>query len=132
MDARLVAGVILAAGGVLFILAGRRRGSVVDVDLDLIPFGSAVLTGIFLTTAGVMVLGRNTIVGLAMLAVGAVAIGLAARMAWARRTSVDAAASKGELSRPAQDYLVWTVLGVPILVVVVFVVLAVGGGLDRH
>ena len=62
---------------------------------------------------------------------GSVAL-LAARMRMAHRSSVDRPVPNGELSRPAQDYLVWVALGAPMLVGVTFVVLAIAGALGQR
>ena len=49
--------IVAAVAGVLSIAAARRRRPEDnDVDLIAIPFGSALLTGIFLSSAGLTVL----------------------------------------------------------------------------
>ena len=85
-----------------------------------------------MSLAGLMVLGRSVLPGVLMLALGGVALVLATRMAMASRRSIDGPGNKGELSRPAQDYLVWTAIGVPMLMVAIFVVLAIAGALGRR
>ncbi len=126
--------VVVVVAGIVFILASLRRqpGPADDVDLDAIPFGSALLTGILLSWAGFTVLGKSAPLGVFMLAVGGVALVLAARMGLARRSSVDRPVPNGELSRPAQDYLVWIALGLPMLMGAAFVVLAIAGALGRR
>lgn len=125
---------IAAAAGIVFIVASLRRQprTTDDVDLDAIPFGSALVTGVLLSGVGFTILGESLVGGVIALTMGGVALVLAARMVLVRRSPVDNPVPTGELSRPAQDYLVWLALGVPVLMVAVFVVIAIVGGLHRR
>jgi hypothetical protein len=67
------------------------------------------------------------------LAIGGVTILLVARMMVAHREAAKRPpSSTGELTGPSFDYLVWVALGVPMLLVLGLVILAIGGALSSR
>src|SRR4051812_5320990 len=108
--------VVLTLGIIITDVIRRRRSAFrdIDVDVDGMPLRSALASGIFLSWVGLFVVGRFTLLGLAMFALAGIALAFAAQMLVARRT---ARTPRGELSSPAENYLIWLALGVPMLLV---------------
>ena len=67
-----------------------------------------------------------------MMAVGAVTLVLALRMMVGDRSSAKRFESTGELTTPHFDYLIWTALIVPMLLVVALLIIAVTSALTSR
>jgi predicted benzoate:H+ symporter BenE len=131
MDLAFVIGIVLFVALVIFARTVIvRRSGTNDVDLNWIPFGSALFSGTLLTWAGLRTAATNLPMGLFILAMGGVTIALLARIVAAsravRRPPV------GELTGPSFDYLVWVALGLPMLIVALLAILAITGGLTSR
>ncbi|MBI3750834.1 MAG: hypothetical protein HY263_04145 [Chloroflexi bacterium] len=87
------------------------------------------LAWVFMLYGGLQVIAHGSAaVGLVLLVAGAITAYLALRrLAAEARTSTDPAS--GELSGPAFDYIVWTALGLPVLLAVVLLVGVLAGGM---
>jgi hypothetical protein len=123
--------IALTVGTIIFDVIRRRRSASADIDVDVdgMPLRSALVSGTFMSWAGLIVVGRFTLLGLAMFALAGIAFAFAARMLVARRM---AKTPRGELSSPAENYLIWVALGVPMLLVLGLLILAITGGLGSR
>jgi hypothetical protein len=92
----------------------------------------ALVGGIVVMWAGIRVAGSSLPVGLIILALGAVTTILVARMVLRGPAAAKQQVANGDLTGPYFDYIMWVALGVPMLLVVGLVILAITGGLSSR
>jgi hypothetical protein len=86
-----------------------------------------LITGALFIWAGTRVASTNIPMALLMIAVGAITLVLALRMTLGDRAGGERLESTGELTTPHFDYLIWTALIVPMLLVVGLAIVAITG-----
>ena len=99
------------------------------VGLRFIP---GVMSGIAFIWAGTRVGPTSVPVALLMMAVGVITLVLVVRMMLGNRAAAERLESTGALTEPHFDYLIWSALLVPMLLVVVLAVLAITGALTSR
>jgi hypothetical protein len=98
------------------------------VDLTALP---ALLSGGIITVLGFKVATTSLPSGLFMLAIGGLTFVLGVRML-SNRGAAKRLESTGELTGPHFDYLIWSALGVPMLMVLALAILAITGALNTR
>jgi len=88
-----------------------------------------VVTGALFVWAGTRVAAANVPLALLMIAIGAATVVLALRMAIGDRAADERLEATGELSTPHFDYLIWTALIVPMLLIGALLIMAMTGAL---
>jgi hypothetical protein len=133
MDPVLIVGAVVlisVLGGARFVAI--RRAAVGDdrfVGLFCMP---TLLGGVVVMWAGLKVAGTSLPIGLLILAGGGVTTVLVARMIVTGPTIARRMVSSGDLSGPYFDYIIWLAIGLPMLLLVGLVILAIGGGLTSR
>ena len=110
----------------------RRTSPGDDVDLDQIPVAAALITGITLSVVGASLVTQSTLLGLVLVGLAALSFVSFARMALARRRRLSRPLSAGELTRPAEDYIIWTAIGLPLLMGLMLIVFVTSGSFGAH
>ena len=95
------------------------------VALVYIP---AILGGAVTVWAGLRLATTSLLVGLPLVAVGAVTVVLVVRLMLGRLAAPDGTTPTGDLSGPYFDYIIWVALGVPMLVILALAILLITGG----
>jgi hypothetical protein len=88
-----------------------------------------LLVGVIGVVLSVKIATTNLLFGLFMLSITGLTLVLAVRAMVANRGAAKRLESTGELTRPNFDYLVWIALGMPMLLVVALLILAITGAL---
>jgi hypothetical protein len=88
-------------------------------------FAPSLFGGALVIVAGVRVAASNIPLGLLLMAIGGGTLVLVVRIMLGGRAAVDRFGSTGELTTPHFDYLIWTALIVPMLLVVALLIIAV-------
>ena len=94
-----------------------------------------IVGGAAIVWAGVRLAMTNLPVGLLLIAMGVVTVVLLVRVLLGSLsardgTTSDGTAANGDLTGPYFDYLMWVALGVPMLAILAFAILAVTGALS--
>jgi hypothetical protein len=92
------------------------------VGLRFVP---GLLSGAVFVWGGTRVAATNIPLALLMMVIGAITLVLALRMMVGDRGAAERLESTGELSTPHFDYLIWTALVVPMLLVVAILIVAI-------
>ena len=92
-------------------------------------FAPTLVCGAVAIWAGTRVAASSAALALLMMAIGAITLVLALRMMVGDRSTFE---STGELTTPHFDYLIWTGLIVPMLLVVALLIIAVSGALTSR
>jgi hypothetical protein len=119
--------VVVAVVGVRFV--GVRRAAAGDDRFIGLLYVPTLLGGVVVMWAGVRVAGTSLPVGLMILAIGGVTTVLVARMIVGGPTIARRLTSSGDLSGPYVDYIIWLAIGLPMLMGLGLVILAIMGGL---
>ena len=93
-----------------------------------------IVGGAAIVWAGVRLAMTNLPVGLLLIAMGVVTVALLVRvllgsLSARNGTTPDGTTPNGDLSGPYFDYVIWVALGVPMLAILAFAILAVTGAL---
>jgi hypothetical protein len=91
-----------------------------------------VVIGLIMLWASYRIATTNLLLGLLMFAFGATTAFLMVRRILGSRGPDNDLAEVGALRGPEFDYLIWTALGIPVFLVLFFIVLAVTGGLTSR
>ena len=94
-----------------------------------------IVGGAAIVWAGIRLAMTNLPVGLLLIAMGVVTVVLLVRvllgsLSAREGTTPDGAAPNGDLTGPYFDYVIWVALGVPMLAILAFGILAVAGALN--
>jgi hypothetical protein len=96
-----------------------------------VAFVPSLFGGVLIILGGVRVAASNIALGLLMIAIGGCTVVLVVRMMRGGAAAVDSFETTGELNTPHFDYLIWSALVVPMLLVVALLVLAISGALTN-
>jgi hypothetical protein len=77
---------------------------------------------------GFQVAVLDAVVGVLIVVVFAITILLLVRLLLHRPSTIDSVDASGDVTKPAFDYVVWTMLGLPIVLGGILVILAIRGG----
>jgi hypothetical protein len=107
-----------------FVVRDAGRHPRLDSAISLAPIwlGMACVTFVGLT-----VIPRMPFLGAVIAIIGAFSVGLIARMVASGQRSLAAAEPSGDVPRASLDYLIWVIIGVPLVLGAAVVVMAVGG-----
>jgi len=94
-----------------------------------------IVGGAAIVWAGVRLAMTNLPIGLLLIAMGVVTVALLVRVLLGSLsardgTTPDGTTPNGDLTGPYFDYVIWVALGVPMLAIVAFAILAVTGALN--
>lgn len=133
MDPRIFLGIAAFIVFVVLVVVGGRRAAAGDrrllagaIYLPLLVGGPVMIW------AGARTVGTSLPVGLVLMAIGAVTTILVGRVFVDGVRSGSSPAISGELRGPYFDYLMWTMIGAPFILVALLLILAVTGGLTSH
>ena len=120
-------GLILAVAGAFIVamLWGARRSARGDTRFNWLFVVPLLAGGLVLIWAGTRVASANLGMGAVMVVTGAITVVLLIRGLRASPSSPMSAAHAGGLPEPWFDYLIWTAIGVPIVLAVLALVLAI-------
>lgn len=79
--------------------------------------------GVVMAVVGIIVAQHHPIIGIVLVAIGTVSTGLAVRAL--RESPNDNTPEGGTLSRSALDLIIWTSLGIPVVMAILLVILVV-------
>jgi hypothetical protein len=92
-------------------------------------FVPSLFGGVLIIVGAVRVAASNAALALLMIAIGGCTVVLVVRMMRGGAAAVDGFEATGELNPRHFDYLIWSALVVPMLLVVALLILALTGGL---
>ena len=89
-----------------------------------------IVGGAAIVWAGIRLAMTNLPVGLLLIAMGVVTVVLLVRVLLGSLSAREGTTPNGDLSGPYFDYVIWVALGVPMLAILAFAILAVTGTLN--